>query len=323
MKFVLAFILAIGLSAADAQPRKPILIAHRGASGYLPEHTLAAYRLAIEQGADFIEPDLVITKDGVLVARHENEIGGTTDVAQKFPERKRLGSIDGDTVTGWWTEDFTLAELKTLRARERIPKLRPANTRFDGKFEIPTFEEVLDLARAQPRTVGVYPETKHPGYFASIGLPLEEPLVKALQRYGLRSRDAPLYVQSFEAASLKKIRGMIEVRLVQLLEDGVPYNLAEIAAYADAIGPSKNLVIPRRPDGSLGAPTNLVRDAHARGLAVHAWTFRAENSFLPKEFRIGAEPAGRGDLEGELRRFLALGLDGFFTDQPDIGARAR
>jgi glycerophosphoryl diester phosphodiesterase len=325
MRLVLAFILAIGLSAADAQPRKPILIAHRGASGYLPEHTLPAYRLAIEQGADFIEPDLVITKDGVLVARHENEISGTTDVAEhpEFAGRRATKAIDGREMTGWFTEDFTLAELKTLRARERIPNLRPANTRFDGKFEIPTFEEVLDLARKQPRTVGVYPETKHPGYFASIGLPLEEPLVKVLQRYGLRSKDAPLYVQSFEAASLKKIRGMIDVKLVQLLEDRVPYNLAEIAAYADAIGPNKNLVIPRRYDGALGAPTGLVRDAHARGLAVHAWTFRAENSFLPKEFRIGGEPAGRGDLEGELGRFLALGLDGFFTDQPDIGARAR
>jgi glycerophosphoryl diester phosphodiesterase len=319
-------LLALGASgAAQAQlPGKPVVIAHRGASGYVPEHTLAAYRLAIEQGADFIEPDLVISKDGVLVVRHENEISGTTDVAghPEFAARRATKTIDGKAVSGWFTEDFTAAELKTLRARERLPKLRVANTRFDGQFEIPTFEEVLDLAARQPRTVGVYPETKHPAYFESIGLPLEAPLVKALERRGLRAKDAPVYLQSFEAGSLKKLRGMTGLRLVQLLEDKAPYDLAAIASYADAVGPNKNLIIPRRADGTLGAPTGFVREAHRLGLAVHAWTFRAENIFLPKELRVGEEPSRAGDLEGELARFLAAGLDGFFTDQPDIGVRA-
>ena len=325
---VLAQLIALGASgAAQAQlPRaaKPLVIAHRGASGYVPEHTLAAYRLAIEQGADFIEPDLVISKDGVLVVRHENEISGTTDVAEhpEFASRRATKLIDGRAVPGWFAEDFTLAELKTLRARERLPKLRVANTRFDGQFEIPTFEEVLELAARAPRTVGVYPETKHPAYFESIGLPLEEPLVKALDRRGWRSKDAPVYLQSFEARSLRKLRGMTGLRLVQLLEDKAPYDLAAIASYADAAGPNKNLLIPRRPDGTLGEATGFVREAHRLGLAVHAWTFRAENSFLPKDLRVGEEPARAGDLEGELARFLALGLDGFFTDQPDIGVRA-
>jgi glycerophosphoryl diester phosphodiesterase len=317
---------ASGAALAQSAPRpaKALVIAHRGASGYVPEHTLAAYRLAIEQGADFIEPDIVISKDGVLVVRHENEISGTTDVAERseFASRRTTKAIDGKAVSGWFTEDFTLAELKTLRARERLPKVRAANTRFDGQFEIPTFEEVLDLVARAPRTVGVYPETKHPAYFESVGLPLEEPLVKALERRGLREKDAPVFLQSFEAGSLRKLRKMTGLRLVQLLEDRASYDLATIAAYADAVGPNKNLVIPRGPDGRLGAPSSLVREAHRRGLAVHAWTFRAENSFLPKELRVGDDPGRRGDLEGELARFLAAGIDGFFTDQPDIGVRA-
>jgi glycerophosphoryl diester phosphodiesterase len=314
MKRILAAALAAVAGVACAQPAKPLVIAHRGASGYMPEHTLAAYRLAIEQGADFIEPDLVSTKDGILVARHENEISGTTDVAGRpeFAARRATKTIDGQPVSGWFTEDFTLAELKTLRARERLPKLRVANTRFDGRFEIPTFEEILELAARQPRTVGVYPETKHPGYFISIGLPLEEPLVKLLARYGLRAKDSPVFVQSFEAASLRKLRRMTEARLIQLLEDRAPYDLAEIATYADGVGPNKKLVL---------AHPDFVREAHRRGLVVHAWTFRAENTFLPEEFRIGAEPAARGNLEGELARFLAAGVDGFFTDYPDIGVR--
>lgn len=316
--------LAVLGAAPRAEAAKPLVIAHRGASGYMPEHTLAAYRLAIEQGADFIEPDLVITKDGVLVARHENEISGTTDVAERpeFAARRTTKLVDGRELDGWFTEDLTLAELKTLRAKERLPQLRAANTRFDRQFAVPTFEEVLELVRRERRTVGVYPETKHPAYFASIGLPLEEPLARLLERYGLRSKEAPVFIQSFDAASLKKLKAMTGVRLVQLLEDKVPYDLDAIAAYADAIGPNKNLIIPRRADGALGLPSALVRRAHAKGLAVHAWTFRAENSFLPREFRSGAGPARAGDLEGELARFIDLGIDGFFTDQPDLGVRA-
>src|SRR5262245_51004304 len=242
----------------------PIVIGHRGASGDRPEHTLESYRLAIEQGADFIEPDLVSTRDHVLVARHENEISGTTDVAShaEFASRKTTKTADGTSVTGWFTEDFTLAELKTLRARERLPELR--GTDNDGKFQIPTFDEVLDLAKKAPRRVGVYPETKHPSYFDSIGLSLEEPLVKALEAHGLRGRDAPVFIQSFEVANLKDLAGRTKVRLVQLIDASrgpadfaakgdrrtyadmvTPEGLRAIAAYAQAVGVNKNLVLPR------------------------------------------------------------------------------
>jgi glycerophosphoryl diester phosphodiesterase len=333
------------LAIAMAQP---IVIGHRGASGHMPEHTLAAYSLAIEQGADFIEPDLVMTKDGVLVARHENEIGATTDVADhhEFASRKTTKAIDGVSVTGWFTEDFTLAELKTLRARERIPQLRPGNTRFDGRFEVPTFDEVLALARAAERgrdaPIGVYPETKHPTYFASLGLSMSEPLLAALTAHGYRSRDALVFIQSFEVGNLRELRSRTQLRLVQLIEaEGVPYDLAtsnnprtyaelltpaglaSVAAYADAIGVHKSLVIPRRLDGTLAAPTPLVRHAHAAGLAVHGWTFRAENEFLPRDFRSGTDPAARGDLIDEIDAYLEAGIDGFFTDHPELGVAAR
>lgn len=354
----------------DAAAQAPLVIGHRGASGYLPEHTLAAYWMAIEQGADYIEPDLVSTRDGVLVARHENAIAildadgsvreATTDVAERpeFAGRRTTKSIDGITITGWFTEDFTLAELKTLRARERLPALRPANTRFDGMFQVPTFEEVLQLvARANEarrraaqdgggrpaafRPVGIYPETKHPSHFQALGLALEEPLVRLLERYGYRGADAPVFVQSFETANLRKLRTMTRVPLVQLLAGSgrpwdfvlandprgyadlvTPAGLAEIARYADGIGPATSLVIPLA-GGRLGTPTRLVADAHAAGLRVHAYTFRAENAFLPDEYDRGADPAALGDLAGHLRVFLALGLDGFFTDHPFLGRKAR
>jgi len=335
----------------------PILIAHRGASGTVPEHTLAAYYLAIEQGADFVEPDLVATRDGVLVARHENEIGGTTDVAShpEFAARRTAKVIDGARVEGWFTEDFTLAELKTLRAKERLPDLRRGNTRFDGMFEIPAFEEILALVRAvdwqrqmlaqqagkpAAAALGVYPETKHPSYFAGIGLPLEPPLLAALHRWGYAGRTAPVYIQSFETANLKALRKLTDLPLTQLIDsDGRPYDwvlagdprtlaqmlapqgLREIAAYADAIGVNKSLIIPRKADGSLAAPTALVADAHAAGLRVHAWTFRAENEFLPAQFRADGGPGALGDMAGELRTFLATGLDGYFTDHPDLGRK--
>jgi glycerophosphoryl diester phosphodiesterase len=315
--------------------RPPIVIAHRGASGERPEHTLAGYQLAIDLGADYIEPDLVLTKDGILVARHENEISETTDVADhpEFAGRKATKTIDGHAVTGWFTEDFTLAELKTLRARERLPKLR--GTEYDGQYEIPAFEEILTLlaevnkGRAKP--VGVYPETKHPGYFAAIGLPHEAPLLAILEKYGYRGRTAPVFIQSFEVANLKALRAKSDLPLIQLMEgEGGPADdpkltyavmastegLKAIATYADGIGPFKEMIIPRSALGTLGDPTSLVRDAHAAGLKVHPWTFRRENYFLPLGDKGGINPAGHGDLAAEIRAYLATGIDGLFSDNP-------
>jgi glycerophosphoryl diester phosphodiesterase len=308
-----------------------IIIAHRGASGERPEHTIAAYTLAIEQGADYIEPDLVLTKDGVLVARHENEISETTDVSAKpeFADRKTSKTIDGQKMTGWFTEDFTLAELKTLRAKERLPQLRKANMAYDGQYEVPTFEEILELAKT--RGVGVYPETKHPSYFASIGLPHEAPLLALLQKYGHTEKTAPIFIQSFEVENLKALRGKTKVRLIQLLDEkGSPPDRADltypamatadglkaVATYADGVGPNKALVIPRNMLGVLGDPTSLVGDAHTVGLAVHPWTFRRENYFLPLGSKSGINPAAHGDLESEIRAFLAAGVDGLFSDNP-------
>jgi glycerophosphoryl diester phosphodiesterase len=315
----------------------PILIAHRGASGERPEHTLASYALAIEQGADFIEPDLVLTSDGVLVARHENEISETTDVATRpdFAARKATKIIDGRSVTGWFTEDFALAELKMLRARERLPQLRRANTRYDGQFDVPTFDEILALvarhAETRGRRIGLYPETKHPSYFASIGLPHEAPLLAALERHGYTEPGDPVFIQSFEVGNLRSLRAKTRLRLIQLIdaEGGpadvpgasyaemiAPSGLRAIAGYADGIGPNKSLVIPRNLAGQLGRPTALVRHAHAAGLKVHPWTFRRENYFLPLARKSGLDPSAPGDLAGEIRAFLATGIDGYFSDNP-------
>jgi len=294
-----------------------IVIGHRGASGERPEHTLESYRLAIEEGADFVEPDLVMTRDGVLIARHEPEIGGTTNVADypQFASRRRTQVIDGETMVGWFTEDFTLAEIKTLRARERLPDIRPANVAFDGKFEVPTFEEILQLVAKENRqrhsTVGVYPETKHPEHFRQLGLPQEAPLLQLLGRHGYSGPAARVYIQSFDPSNLRMLRGMTKLPLVQLLEEELG-NPAEIAGYADAIGINKPL-----------ASAQGVRGAHAAGLKVHVWTFRAENKFLPADLRVGASMTARGKLEQEIDRYLALGIDGFFTDHPAIGVRAR
>jgi glycerophosphoryl diester phosphodiesterase len=284
----------------------PIVIAHRGASGYRPEHTLASYELGARLGADYIEPDLVATRDGVLVARHENEISGTTDVADRpeFADRRATKTIDGTELTGWFTEDFTLAELKTLRARERIPDVRPANTEYDGRFEIPTLDEVIQLA--ERLGVGVYPETKHPAYFRGIGLPLEEALLDALD--GLQH----VFIQSFEADSLRRMPGFPRV---QLLTE--PADLEEIAAYADAVGPRKSLIVPRDDDGRSLPPTTFVDDAHRAGLLVHPYTFRSEAAFLPLELRT-ADEGPRAEYE----RFLALGVDGVFSDHPDAAVAA-
>ena len=334
---------ALALSAATASPvmaaetnAAPLVIGHRGASGYRPEHTIESYTLAIEQGADVIEPDLVSTKDGVLIARHENEISGTTDVAEKFPDRKATKMIDGKEVTGWFTEDFTLAEIKTLRAKERLEFRDQSN---NGKFEVPTFEQVIDLAIAKSketgRAIGIYPETKHPTYFDSIGLSLEEPLVAMLKKKGLDQADSAVFIQSFEVSNLKQLNGMIEVNLVQLMEaaDKQPFDLVtagdkrtyadlakpeglkEIATYADGIGPYKRLIVPEDANKALLAPTTLVADAHAAGLLVHPYTFRPEAQFLAKEY--GGDPAK------EYQQFFQLGVDGLFTDTPDLGVAAR
>jgi glycerophosphoryl diester phosphodiesterase len=293
--------------------KRPIVIAHRGASGYRPEHTLASYELAIEMGADFIEPDLVPTKDGVLVARHENEISETTDVAARpeFADRRTTKRIDGLEVAGWFTEDLTLAEIKTLRAKERLPFRDPS---WNGRFEVPTLAEVLELARR--KNCGIYPETKHPTYFRSIGLPLEETLVETLHAAGYRGRSAPVYVQSFESGNLKVLRRMTDLPLVQLLDmEGGPFDLAEIATYADGIGPNKRLIVPARPDGGLGTPTPLIDNAHREGLLVHPWTFRSEERFLA--------PAYQGEPGREYEQFFALGVDGVFSDFPDVALRTR
>ncbi|MBN3885500.1 MULTISPECIES: glycerophosphodiester phosphodiesterase [unclassified Nostoc] len=321
----------------------PIIIAHRGASGYRPEHTLAAYELAIALGADYIEPDLVSTKDGVLIARHENEISETTDVAShpEFAHRQTSKIIDGESKTGWFTEDFTLRELKTLRAKERIPQLRSQNTAYDGLLEIPTLQEIIDLAKGKSaeinRAIGIYPETKHPTYFKSIGLALEAPLLATLTANGYQGANAPVFIQSFEVSNLQDLSTKTDLPLVQLLNNsGKPYDfvvsgcertytdlvtasgLREIAKYAQAVGIHKNLLVPRDSNGKLRrrkaacrqtSPTSLVTDAHAAGLLVHVWTFRNEDCFLPLDFQ--------GNPQGEYELFFSLGVDGVFSDYPD------
>jgi len=303
--------------AASVEPPRPIVIAHRGASGHRPEHTLEGYTLAVEMGADFIEPDLVSTKDGVLIARHENEIGGTTDVADRFPDRKQTKTIDGQSITGWFTEDFTLAEIKTLRARERLAFRSHA---YDGQFQIPTFDEVIALAQrlggARGRPVGIYPETKHPTYFRSIKLPLEEPLLASLEKKGWNTREAPVFIQSFEQDNLRELRKKTKVRLVQLVSTAAllsDASLKDIASYADGLGPEKRLVIPVNADGSLGTPTDIVTRAHALGLVVHIWTIRIEQQFLPAGYK--------GNVAAEFEQFRQLGVDGVFTDFPDLGVK--
>lgn len=338
-------IAVVELRRQRVQSNGDTVVAHRGASGYRPEHTLAAYSLAIRQCADYIEPDLVSTKDGVLVARHENEIGGTTNVADKpeFADRRTTKIIDGKAIEGWFTEDFTLAELRTLRARERIAATRPDNTAFDGLYPVPTLDEVLDLARrsrtCDGRSVGVYPETKHPTYFESVGLPLEQPLVAELREADLDGRDDRVFLQSFETTNLRRLDRISDNRIIQLVDcSGAPYDLVAagdgrtyadlvtpaglraIRRYADGVGLCKNVMIPRTADNRLGTPSPIISDAHRLGLQVHGWTFRRENTFLPAEFRSSTDPAAAGDLEGEITRFLEAGMDGFFTDNPDVGA---
>ncbi|WP_426102349.1 glycerophosphodiester phosphodiesterase [Massilia sp. TSP1-1-2] len=344
----------------SAWPPTPAVTGHRGASALRPEHTLASYLQAIDDGADIIEPDLVATKDGVLVARHENDISGTTNVAaaSAFAARKTTKTIDGVPVNGWFTEDFTLAELKTLRAKERIPANRPANAAFDGQFEIPTLQEVIDLVKkestARHKVIGIYPETKHPSYFKSIGLPLEKRLVDQLVASGYRGKAAAVFIQSFEVANLKELRGMTDMRIVQLIDNpknppapnGAPRNapydfvaagsartyadmvtpagLKDIAAYADVVSPYKEVIIARTAANELGTPTSFVADAKAAGLKVHTWTLRPENPFLPVSLRKPdvASLTQRGDSVAEINAYLKAGIDGFFTDDPAVGRAA-
>ena len=326
---------------------------HRGACALRPEHTLASYALAVADGADYIEPDLVITKDGVLIARHENNIAETTDVSSHpaFASRRTTKTVDGEVTTGWFTEDFTLAEIKTLRAIERIPKIRPQNTVYNGEFQVPTFEEYLDFIAAESalrgRLIGLVPEIKHSTYFASIGLPMEDRFLATLASHTYAQR-APLEIQSFEIANLRYIRSKIghpsHVRLMQLVDSGdgraadvvaqggtltfdqmtTPAGLTEIAKYADVVAPPAIAIIPLGPDKRLGKPTSLVADAHSAGLLVHSWTFRPENMFLAADFQNSAGENARNP-EGciaQMRRYLEIGMDGFFADDPALGREA-
>jgi glycerophosphoryl diester phosphodiesterase len=330
------------------------VIGHRGAPALRPEHTLASYQKAIDDGADIIEPDLVSTQDGVLVARHENEISSTTNVADvpAFAGRKTTKTIDGQSVTGWFTEDFTLAELKTLRAREPIPDIRPDNVAYNDQFDIPTLDEIIALARDQSaklgRNIGIYPETKHPTYFQSIGLPLEDRLIDALRRDAFTASRTTVYIQSFEVANLKTLRDKIgnsqpNWKLVQLMGTSTrqPYDfvvakdsrtygdmmtsqgMRDIAAYANGVGPDKSSIMGLDANGRLTDPTDLIRNAHNAGLIVHPYTFRPENTFLPPSLRSGAD--NTRNINGsitEIQAFLRAGVDGFFTDDPAVGRQA-
>ncbi|KUN20509.1 glycerophosphodiester phosphodiesterase [Streptomyces antibioticus] len=328
----------------------PTIIGHRGASGYRPEHTFGSYQLALDLGAHVVEAgDLVPTKDGHLVCRHEPEIGGTTDVAdhKEFADRKTTKVLDGVSVTGWFTEDFTLAELKTLRAIERIPANRPHNTLYNGRWEIPTFEEVLkwqdEQTRKRGKQVWIYPETKHPTYFRKLGLGLEERVAKLLRKHGKDGRNAPVILQSFEPSSIQRLNRLVDNPLVVLLSSATsrpwdfveagdprtvadlitPAGLREIAGYAQGIGPTLDLVIPKDANGNLTTPTTLVADAHKVGLILHPYTMRNENPFLPTSFRKGTDPDAYGDVFGAYKAYFATGIDGVFTDNADTGLLAR
>lgn len=324
-----------------------LVLAHRGASGYRPEHTLAAYELAVELGADYIEPDLVMTRDGVLVDRHEPEISETTDVAERpeFADRRTTRRIDGVAVAGWFVDDFALAELVTLRARERLGNLRAESVRHDGRFRVPTFEELLrqraDLTRESGRPIGIIPEIKHSTYLRGLGFDPEAEVTRLLEEHGLNARSAPAWVQSFEPSALKNLRAAAYGGRSVLLTkgDGAPFDLSgegttyaelltprvlqELTPWVDAVSPEKKQVIPWTADGRLGEPTSLVADAHAAGLEVFPWTFRAENAFLPLDYRIGDDPAAHGRIVDEIVVHLEAGIDGVFCDHPDLGVAAR
>ncbi|GGN46628.1 glycerophosphoryl diester phosphodiesterase [Streptomyces kronopolitis] len=326
----------------------PLIIGHRGASGYRPEHTFGSYQLALDMGADVIEQDLVPTKDGHLVCRHENDITATTDVSAhpEFAGRKTTKTVDGVKLTGWFTEDFTLAELKTLRAKERIPGTRQHNTLYDGRWEVPTFEEVLQWAeregRKRGRRVWLHIETKHPTYFRGLGLPLEERVAKALRAHGRHRKDSPNFLQSFEPSSLQRLGKLVGCPKVVLLgtpdtrpwdfeQAGDPRTVADlikpeglkwIAGFAQGIGPDLTVIIPRDKDGKLGTPTSVVKDAHAAGLVLHPYTVRNENTFLPTDLRRGSDPNAYGDSFAYFKALLGTGIDGLFSDNCDTALLA-
>jgi len=340
----MALVLPLRAPAAapgDASPATTV-IAHRGACGYRPENTLPAYELGARLGAAYLECDLVATRDGALIARHENELSLTTDVAER-PElaaRRTTKVVDGVPLTGWFTEDLTLAEVRTLRARERNAELRPANAEHDDRHGIPTLQEIVDLARRLSdeleREIGLCIELKHATYFRGIGLPLEEALVAELRRNGLADRRAKVILQAFETGAVRRLAGAVDVPLVQLLKaHSAPYDLVaagdertyadlatreglrEIAGYADAVGVAKGLLVPRDELGHSMAPTTLPEDARAAGLGVHVYTFRDETPFVPLELREAPDAA-----IAELRQFLALGLDAVYADHPDTALEA-
>ena len=336
---VLTPVAAMGQPVTDLTPVNAdgdmLVIAHRGASGERPEHTLASYERAIDEGADYIEPDLVVTKDLVLVARHENDISETTDVADhpEFADRRRTKDVEGDLINGWFAEDFTLAELRTLRAKERMPALRPANARFDGLYQVPTFADIIALKRAKEaetgRKIGLYPELKHPTWLLQeTGIDTVDLLVRQLKEEGLDGADADVFVQVFDVTPLQRLDKMIDTPLILLIRpEGGPYDepamtwasmmtpsgLAELATYADGIGPWMGHVL-----SDDGTPTDLVKDAHAAGLKVHPWTVRKENVFLPPALRSDASPDGIGDIRGLVKRLKDAGVDGYFTDDPAL-----
>ncbi|WP_406474570.1 glycerophosphodiester phosphodiesterase [Streptomyces platensis] len=339
---------AAGRAGAPQELPVPLIVGHRGASGYRPEHTFGSYQLALDMGADVIEQDLVPTKDGHLVCRHENDITATTDVSAhpEFADRKTTKTVDGVKLTGWFTEDFTLAELKTLRAKERIPGTRQHNTLYDGVWEVPTFEEVLRWAeregRKRGRRVWLHIETKHPTYFRKLGLGLEERLATALRAHGRHRKNSPNFLQSFEPSSIQRLDRLVDCPKVVLLgtlkdrpwdftASGDPRTVADLvkpeglkwlAGFAQGIGPDLTVIIPRDKDGKLGEPTSVVKDAHAAGLVLHPYTVRNENSFLPADYRRGTDPNAYGDALGVFKAYLGTGIDGLFSDNPDTALLA-
>jgi glycerophosphoryl diester phosphodiesterase len=312
---------------------QPVVIGHRGAPAYRPEHTAASYQLAIDLGAELIEPDVVVSRDGILVVRHESELSLSTDVAGRaeFADRRTTKDVDGAESTGWFAEDFTLAELRTLRAVERMPELRPLNTAYDGHFGILTLGEVISLARTRStddRPIRVLAELKHADWSTQHGLPMAELVADELRRLDATDASGPVMVQSFEPAVLRDVRTLLGddgPQMVQLVHDDVTGDamvsragLREISTYAQGIGPSRERILGT----GAGRPTTLVDEAHRAALSVFCWTLRAENAFLPEHLRVGDAPHGLGDALAEARQLLALGVDGLITDSPDHAVRA-
>ncbi|MCH7232432.1 glycerophosphodiester phosphodiesterase [Glycomyces sp. L485] len=323
----------VAATPAAAEPKhepsgEPVVIAHRGASGYVPEHTMEAYRLAVRLGADVIEPDLVLTADGELLARHEPELSDTTDVEARpeFADRKTTRDVDGTEMTGWFADDFTVAELKTLRAEERLPELRPRSAAWDGRFELVTYDEILDYVEGLGREVVTYPEMKHPAYYDDMGLSIEDALAETLAERGLDEEASPVWVQSFDYESLVEIGEAIDNPIGLNIGGSGAISDADLDLYAetlDAISLSKNRIVPRDADGRLLDATDVIERAHERGLEVHVWTFRNENAFLPADFRRAHGDAEWGDYMAEYELFYDLGVDAVFSDFPDSAIAAR